>query len=137
MSFDVTRRIRFADVDPAGIVFYPRYFEMINATIEDWFEQGVGYGFDAMIVNGPHGVPLARMEAEFKAPSRLDDTLVFSLVVRELGRSSIKLTITARCGDEVRMIARPTLVFIDQAGNSPISILPELRSRMLNFKETD
>ena len=89
MSFDVTRRIRFADVDPAGIVFYPRYFEMINATIEDWFEQGVGYGFDAMIVNGPHGVPLARMEAEFKAPSRLDDTLVFSLVVREKSRRNL------------------------------------------------
>ncbi|OLF81366.1 thioesterase [Maricaulis sp. W15] len=135
MSFDITRRIRFADVDPAGIVFYPRYFEMINAVIEDWFEQGVGYGFDAMILKGPHGVPLAHMEAEFKAPSRLDDTLVFSLVVRDLGRSSIWLTLTARCGDEVRMVARPTLVFIDQTAHKPVSIPAALRTRMLDYRE--
>ncbi|RKR03763.1 acyl-CoA thioesterase [Maricaulis maris] len=135
MSFDITRRIRFADVDPAGIVFYPRYFEMINAVIEDWFEQGVGYGFDAMILKGPHGVPLAHMEAEFKAPSRLDDTLVFSLVVRDLGRASIRLTLTARCGEEVRMVARPTLVFIDQTAHKPVSIPEALRARMLGYRE--
>ncbi|WP_291843441.1 thioesterase family protein [Maricaulis sp.] len=135
MTFDVARRIRFADVDPAGIVFYPRYFEMINATIEDWFELGLGYGFDAMIVNGPHGVPLAHMEAEFKAPSRLDETLVFSLIVRELGRSSIRLAVTARCDETVRMIARPTLVFVDAAANRPISIPAELKARMLAFRE--
>lgn len=136
MSFDRSRRVRFADVDPAGIVFYPRYFEMINEMIEDWFDDGLGYGFDAMIVKGPHGVPLAHMEAEFKAPSRLDDTLDFSLVVRELGRSSIKLTLTARCGDEVRMIARPTLVFIDGPANKPIAIPAALRERMQAFEET-
>jgi len=135
MSFDRSRRVRFADVDPAGIVFYPRYFEMINGMIEDWFEEGLGYGFDAMIVNGSHGVPLAHMEAEFKAPSRLDDTLDFSLVVRGLGRSSIKLTLTARCGDETRMIARPTLVFIDGPANKPISIPQALRARMQDFEE--
>lgn len=135
MSFDITRRIRFADVDPAGIVFYPRYFEMVNAVIEDWFEQGVGYGFDAMILTGPHGVPLAHMDAEFKAPSRLDDTLVFSLVVRDLGRASIRLTLTARCGEEVRMVARPTLVFIDQTAHKPVSIPEALRARMLDYRE--
>jgi len=135
MSYQVTRRIRFADVDPAGIVFYPRYFEMINGTIEDWFEHAVGYGFDAMIVKGPHAVPLVHMEADFKAASRLDDTLVFELAVRELGRSSIKLIITARCGEEVRMLARPTLVFIDQARHAPVSIPDEIRARMLEFRE--
>ncbi|MFY0636309.1 acyl-CoA thioesterase [Maricaulis maris] len=135
MSFNRSRRVRFADVDPAGIVFYPRYFEMINGMIEDWFDEGLGYGFDAMIVNGPHGVPLAHMDAEFKAPSRLDDTLDFTLVVRGLGRSSIKLTLTARCGGEVRMIARPTLVFIDGPANRPIAIPPTLRERMLSFEE--
>jgi len=135
MSFNRSRRVRFADVDPAGIVFYPRYFEMINGMIEDWFDEGLGYGFDAMIVNGPHGVPLAHMDAEFKAPSRLDDMLDFTLAVRGLGRSSIKLTLTARCGSDVRMIARPTLVFIDGPANKPIAIPPDLRARMQSFEE--
>ena len=39
MSFTTTRKVRFEHCDPAGIVFYPRYFEMINGTVEDWFEE--------------------------------------------------------------------------------------------------
>ena len=37
MSFQISTKVRFGDVDPAGIVFYPRYFEMLNAAVEDWF----------------------------------------------------------------------------------------------------
>ncbi|CPO21707.1 4-hydroxybenzoyl CoA thioesterase [Bordetella pertussis] len=28
--------VRFRHCDPAGIVFYPRYFEMINDFVEEW-----------------------------------------------------------------------------------------------------
>ena len=35
--------IRFRHCDAAGIVFYPRYFEMMNDLVEDWFaELGMG-----------------------------------------------------------------------------------------------
>ncbi|WP_417470804.1 acyl-CoA thioesterase [Maricaulis sp.] len=135
MVFRVDRRIRFADVDPAGIVFYPRYFEMINACIEDWFETGLGYGFDAMIVKGHYAVPLAHIEVDFKAPSRLDDELAFKLVVNEVGRSSFKLTITATHETEVRMIARPVLVYIDAEKHAPERIPEILRAKMLTFLE--
>ena len=30
--------VRFRHFDPAGIVFYPRYFEMINDFVEEWFD---------------------------------------------------------------------------------------------------
>jgi 4-hydroxybenzoyl-CoA thioesterase len=137
MVFRVDRRVRFADVDAAGIVFYPRYFEMINACIEDWFETGLGYGFDAMIVRGHHAVPLAQIEVEFKAPSRLDDELTFKLVVTEVGRSSFKLKITAMSADEVRMIARPVLVYIDSDQHAPVRIPEILRAKMLTFLEVN
>ena len=29
--------VRFQHCDPAGIVFYPRYFEMISQSVEEWF----------------------------------------------------------------------------------------------------
>ena len=37
--FTVDIPVRFQHTDPAGIVFYPRYFEMINQVIEDWFAE--------------------------------------------------------------------------------------------------
>jgi 4-hydroxybenzoyl-CoA thioesterase len=135
MAFEVTRRVRFADVDPAGIVFYPRYFEMINATVEDWFDAGLDYGFDQMIRGGGIGIPLAHIEVAFTAPSRLDDTLTFALTVLSVGRSSIKLEITASCDGELRFTAHPTLVHIDIAKHRPTRIPDPLKLRMLDYKE--
>ena len=109
---------------------------MINTTIEDWFELAVGYGFDQMIRKDGFGVPLAHMEAEFKTPSQLDDTLVFTLGVREIGRSSIKLTVTARCEGELRMTAWPTLVYIRSDTNKPVRIPERMREVMLGYQET-
>ena len=33
--------VQFAHCDPAGIVFYARYFEIINEVVEDWFEDAL------------------------------------------------------------------------------------------------
>lgn len=135
MNFEKRHRIRFADCDPAGIVFYPRYFEMINATIEDWFDEGLGYGFQQMIVEDGFGVPTAHIDVDFKAASRLDDWLVFSLVVTDVGRSSIKLTIKASCEDETRLIANTVLVYINSAKHAPARLPDALKSRILEFRE--
>ena len=35
MAFVFPQKVRFQHCDPAGIVFYPRYFEMLNTTIEE------------------------------------------------------------------------------------------------------
>ena len=40
--------IRFTHCDPAGIVFYPRYFELINGVVEDCCAQGLGMSFHEM-----------------------------------------------------------------------------------------
>ena len=35
MAFETTVLVRFGDIDGAGIVFYPRFFEMLNSAVED------------------------------------------------------------------------------------------------------
>jgi 4-hydroxybenzoyl-CoA thioesterase len=41
-EFRRPRLIRFSDCDPAGIVFYPQYFVMLNGLVEDWVNEGLG-----------------------------------------------------------------------------------------------
>ena len=41
--------VRFGHCDPAGIVFFPRYFEMLNELVEDWFAQALGLPFAVLI----------------------------------------------------------------------------------------
>ena len=40
-TFKVTRKIRFGQIDAAGIAFYPRLVEMLNDTVEDFFDQAI------------------------------------------------------------------------------------------------
>ena len=86
--------VEFNHCDPAGIVFYPRYFEMTNAAVESLFRDGLRHPFARLMAEGA-GVPTARIEVDFRAPSRLGDRLDLAVDVVALGRSSVTFRITA------------------------------------------
>nr|WP_047165518.1 thioesterase family protein [Sphingomonas sp. Y57] len=113
MSFISRQLVRFAHVDAAGIVFYPRYFEMLNAAVEDYFAEIVGVDFAAMHGERRLGVPTVRLSTDFLAPSRLGDRLDFRLDIEAVGRSSAELSVEVRCAQEVRLRGRVTLVCMD------------------------
>lgn len=110
--------VEFNHCDPAGIVFYPRYFEMTNSVVENFFADAVGLPFAAMMRAG-QGVPTVQIAAGFTAPSRLGDRLTFSLSVIRVGGASVALRLAARAGEEARMQADITLVWLQQGGPAP------------------
>ncbi len=113
MSYVTHAQVRFAHVDPAGIVFYPRYFEMLNGALEDYFADVVGTDFARMHIRRRIGVPTVKLESEFVAVSRLGDHLDFTVHVERVGRSSAELDIAARCAGELRFRARLVIVCMD------------------------
>ena len=104
------RKVRFGDVDYAGIIFYPRYFEALNAMVEDWFAEDVGQSFKYTHDTYGIGTPLVAINAELKAPSRLGEILTYALHVERIGATSLTLKIDTTCGDEQRMHATLTHV---------------------------
>ena len=117
-------KVRFGQVDPAGIVFHPRYIEMVNDTIEDWFAH-LGFPFSAMHLEKHFGVPLVHIEADFFRPSRLGETLDFRLRVIKVGRSSLVLAVRGECRGEKRLAAKVILARVDlkkgaSAGWTPV-----------------
>lgn len=136
MSYQRTIQIEFNHCDPAGIVFYPRYFEMTNSVVENFFADEVGRSFAAMHTGGRHnGVPTVHIETDFLAPSRLGDKVLFTLVVRRLGGSSVAVEITGTMGGETRIKARLTLVWIDNMKAAP---WPEpMRARLAAHLEAE
>lgn len=111
-EFYYQKKIRFGHTDPAGIVFYPRYFEMVNEAIEDWFDE-LGYSFEDMHLEQKFGVPLVHVEADFLKPSRIGDDLDFCLKAARLGRSSLDLEITVTCEGETRLKTKGTMAYIN------------------------
>jgi len=90
-AFEREQEVRFGHCDPAGIVFYPRYFEMLNELVEDWFAQALGLSFDDLIGRRGIGLPTARLDTRFLRVSRHGDRLVQRLHLERLGRSSLTL----------------------------------------------
>lgn len=120
MPFTTQRKVRFQHCDPAGIVFYPRYYEMLNAVVEDYFAQVVGHDFNCLHVETRTGVPTVHLETRFHAPSRLGETLTFELAVHGIGRTSLTLRTTAHCHQELRLTCDSTLVYINLESGRPL-----------------
>ena len=134
MPFIYNQKIKFRHCDPAGIVFYPRYFEMMNDTVEAFFETVAQFPFAAM--HADSGIPTAGIEAQFQAPSRLGDQLHIALSITKLGRSSLGFAYEARCADEQRFTATSTVVFIDNTGR-PAPWTDAVRARIQQHMEEE
>lgn len=120
MAYQRLIQIEFNHCDPAGIVFYPRYFEMVNSVVENFFADEVGRSFAQMHLAGAgNGVPTVKIEAEFMAPSRLGDKVLFALEVVRLGGASAEVLITGRLGDELRLRVRLVLVWVEYLRAAP------------------
>lgn len=113
MKFVTQCKVRFAHVDAAGIVFYPRYLEMLNGAIEDWFAQALGCDFAAMHLREHMGVPTVKLDVEFFSPSRLGDELDLTVIPQHIGRSSCKVQVVFSGDGEERLRATVVLVCID------------------------
>ena len=133
--FTTGRRVRFADCDAAGIVFFPRYFEMLNGVVEDWFAGPLQASFRELHLNRHVSVPTAAVEARFIAPSRLEDELNFALTVTKLGGASCGLRHRISAGEQLRFEATQTLVHVG-ASMKPEPWPDALRARIAPFQET-
>ena len=86
-SFNKQEKVRFQHVDYAGIVFYPRFLEMLNCLVEDWFEEALDRPFSKM--HETNGIPTVDLKVQFKNAARLGEILTKKLWVKELKNSSI------------------------------------------------
>ena len=126
-------RIRFAHVDPAGIVFYARYFEIINMVLEDWFRDGIGHDFGILNERDRVGIPLLHIEADFMKPSFLNDVVEFRLTVAKMGRSSFTVNYEAWLGDELRLKIQAVHAFVHLVQRKSVPIPDVVRERMKAF----
>ena len=50
--FTFLQKVQFKHCDPAGIVFYPRFIEMINDAVEAMFDEAIGWPFEVLLRDG-------------------------------------------------------------------------------------
>ena len=84
-----TVKIEWGDCDPAGIVFYPRYFAMFDASTTALFERALGMTkYQFLKRYQAVGYPMLETAARFLTPTRFGDSVVIETSLSKLGRSS-------------------------------------------------
>jgi 4-hydroxybenzoyl-CoA thioesterase len=85
-------RIEWGDCDPAGIVFFPRYFAMFDTSTTYLMERAIGMSkFDYLKAYKFLGHPIVETNARFRVPTRFGDEVAIETAVAACGRSSIKI----------------------------------------------
>jgi 4-hydroxybenzoyl-CoA thioesterase len=135
-EFSVDILVRFAHCDPAGIVFYPRYFEMFNSVVEDWCARELAMSFREMHLNQDWGLPTVHIETDFTAPTELGETLEARLSVEKIGGASMHIVIRLAGTDgSERVRAKLVLVAMNLRERRAIPIPPAIRERAAAFCE--
>lgn len=82
--------VRFADVDHAGIVYYPRFFHFFHLAFEELFRVRMGpRAYVDLLDRDRVGFPAVRAECDYVSPLRFGDTAEVELTVARLGAKSI------------------------------------------------
>ena len=135
--FSMKYQIRFTHTDPAGQVFFPRYFEMLQAAVEEWFTCALGRKYSDLVFEDRLGTPTAAIQCTFVKPSRLGDELSIAVKLEHIGNSSFRLRFLGSVDGDPRLEAVSTLVLATLVGGKPLPIPPEIRARMEAYREAD
>lgn len=129
--------IRFRHCDPAGIVFYPRFLEIVNDTVEDWFAS-MGFPFQDMKERFGAGVPTVNLNIRFQSPCRQGDRLRLELVCNRIGDSSIDLSIHATLVGHAVFEAQVVLCFTTVGERVEKRSIPdEIRQQLFQYAGTN
>lgn len=129
--------VRFSHCDPAGIVYYPWFFDMTHATKEDWFAHGLGYPHADLMLKRRIGTPTVRIEAEFLKPLEMGETVRYELRVLKLGNASVNLSIAGCKNGEVHLRINQTIVFMSLETRRAVPIPADLRARIEEYLASD
>ena len=130
MSFTSIHKIRFDDVDGAGIVYYPHYFHLCHQALEDFFDTAAPFSYPEMIRDRRLGLPTVAIESTFTGPLVYGDTAIVSMTVEHIGKSSLVLAykIHRKADGAECFTARITTVLISLDTRKSTPLTKELRT---------
>ncbi|MBV6332259.1 thioesterase family protein, partial [Pseudomonas aeruginosa] len=87
-TFFHSLRVRWAEVDPQGIVFNGNYLTYLDVATTEYYRQ-LGMSYPADLLRGGGDLFAVKSTLEYRAPAHFDDWLDIGTRVARLGRSSL------------------------------------------------
>lgn len=130
MAFTSLQKIRFDDVDGAGIVYYPQFFHLCHKAFEDFFDDAASVSYPQMINENRRGFPTVAIHSDFSAPLRYGDIALVKMEIDTIGRSSATFNYEIRRKRDSKLCfsARIIKVFMDLDNNRVLPVPDDIRS---------
>jgi 4-hydroxybenzoyl-CoA thioesterase len=115
-------RIEWGDCDPAGIVFFPRYFAFFDASTAAIFE-AVGLPKRTLLKKYEMvGFPVVDVGAKFFVPSKFGDDVTIETTIEEWRRSSFRVQHRLLRGTTLAIEAFEVRVWVGRHPDDPEAI---------------
>jgi 4-hydroxybenzoyl-CoA thioesterase len=134
-AFSTSILVRFCDLDPAGIAYYPNLVNFLHVAFEDFFAGFMGRPYPDVFKEGL-GFPTVKVEMEYLSPIHYGEHVAVGVSVEHVGRSSVRFRYEGSVDGRPVFLARNTAVVVDMRDFRPISIPDPLRSRLRAAMET-
>jgi YbgC/YbaW family acyl-CoA thioester hydrolase len=133
-KFTIEERVRWGDVDAAGIIFYGSYIRFFEYAETELFRTaGLPYGvmFDELDI----WLPRVHLENDFYKASKLDDLLEVAAFIGMVGRKSLRVDFEVRRKGEPDLIATAhfVMVTVKRSTFESIPVPLELLTRLAPF----
>ena len=89
MSFRAPIKVRFADIDHAGIVYYPHFMHYFHLAMEEFFPAILGIDYSAVMHERNCAFPTVHVECDFKRRMEYGNQIDIEVSILKIGQSSI------------------------------------------------
>jgi acyl-CoA thioester hydrolase len=133
-KYVIEERVRWGDVDAAGIIFYGAYIRFFEFAETELF-RSVGLPYSVMFDELDVWLPRVHLECDFHRAARLDDLLEVSVFVGRFGTKSMRLNFEVRRKgvDELIADAHFVLASVRRDTFETVPIPDELKTRMAPY----
>jgi acyl-CoA thioester hydrolase len=129
--FSFPFRVRYAETDAQGIVFYGNYLTYFDVAIYEYF-RWLSYDVNDHVAETGADFHTVRAVADFHAPSRFDDAIEVCVRTTRIGRSSLAFALAVYAEDEDRPRVTGEIVWVnaDQQAHRSTPLPPRLVARL-------
>lgn len=127
-AFTHTIRVRWADCDPARIVFTGRIPFFALEAIEAWWESKVGVDWYTMNIDRDVGAPFVHMTMDFRRPVTPRHLLICEVWLIRLGESSVRFSVRGQQDGETCFEGKFVEAFVAAAAHCKQAASPDFRA---------
>jgi acyl-CoA thioester hydrolase len=118
--FCYSKRVRYAEVDPQGVVFNSRYLEYLDIGVtEYWRAVGLPLAGD-----GSFEAQVVKNTLEYRKPLRLDELFDICVAIVRVGRSSMttRWEVHGAGAEDLRVTGETISAHVDLAAGRPLPV---------------